>query len=240
MNIAIVEDDNASATVIGAFVERYAGESGAELSATRYRNADEFLADTETRYAVVLLDIMMPGTNGMDAAFELRRRDKAVSLLFITSMTQMAQKGYEVDAVGYLVKPVTYYDFALKFKKALEVYTLNEKRNVTITVPGGLCRISTDKLIYVEIINHKLRYHLVDGVIEMSGALSRAEEELTDYGMLRCNSCYLVNPAYIRSVRGSDLYIGDEVLRISRPKRRAFLEQLTEWFGGNGSGGSGI
>lgn len=232
MNIAIVEDDNAAATVISSFVARYAAENSVELSAKRYETADAFLADTETRYAVVLFDVKMPGTSGMDAAFEFRKKDKAASVLFITSMVQLAQKGYEVDAVGYLVKPVKYYDFALKFKKALELYTLNEKRNVTITVPGGMCRISMDKLIYVEIVNHRLRYHLVDGVIEMSGVLSEAEKELSGYGMLRCNSCYLVNPVFIRAVKGNDLYIGDEVLRISRPKRQKFIEQLTEWFGG--------
>lgn len=235
MNIAIVEDDNTAATVISGFIDRYSKENSVELYAKRYETADKFLEDTESRYSVVLFDVKMPGTSGMDAAFEFRKRDKAASVLFITSMTQMAQKGYEVDAVGYLIKPVGYYDFSLKLKKALEVYTFNEKRNVTITIPGGLCRISMNKLIYVEIANHRLRYHLVDDVIEMSGALSHAEEELSSYGMLRCNSCYLVNPEFIRSVKGNDLWIGNEVLRISRPKRQKFLEQLAEWYAGRGS-----
>lgn len=235
MNIAIVEDDNTAATVISGFIDRYSKENSVELYAKRYETADKFLEDTESRYSVVLFDVKMPGTSGMDAAFEFRKRDKTASVLFITSMTQMAQKGYEVDAVGYLIKPVGYYDFSLKLKKALEVYTFNEKRNVTITIPGGLCRISMNKLIYVEIANHRLRYHLVDDVIEMSGALSHAEEELSSYGMLRCNSCYLVNPEFIRSVKGNDLWIGNEVLRISRPKRQKFLEQLAEWYAGRGS-----
>ena len=234
MNIAIVEDDNTAATVISGFIDRYSKENSVELYAKRYETADKFLEDTESRYSVVLFDVKMPGTSGMDAAFEFRKRDKTASVLFITSMTQMAQKGYEVDAVGYLIKPVGYYDFSLKLKKALEVYTFNEKRNVTITIPGGLCRISMNKLIYVEIANHRLRYHLVDDVIEMSGALSHAEEELSSYGMLRCNSCYLVNPEFIRSVKGNDLWIGNEVLSISRPKRQNFLEQLAEWYAGRG------
>ena len=68
----------------------------------------------------------------------------------------------------------------------------------------------------------------------MSGVLSEAEKVLSGYGTLRCNICYLVNPVFIRAVKGNDLYIGDEVLRISRPKRQKFLEQLTEWFGGGG------
>lgn len=237
MNIAIVEDDDAAAKVLLGFIERYSKEESAELNTCRFTRADEFLNNYKpSGYAVVLMDIQMPGTNGMDAAFQLRKLDKSVSLLFITSMVQQAQIGYEVDAVGFMVKPVSYYDFALKFKKALEVYSMNEKRNVTITVPGGMCRISVDKLMYVEIVNHKLRYHLVDEVLEMSGSLSVVEKELESYGLLRCNSCYLVNPKFIRSVRGLELSIGDETLRISRPKRQQFITRLTEWFSGGGVG----
>ncbi len=233
MNVAIVEDDDAAAKVLLGFTARYAKEENAEITVRRFSRADEFLKNYRpSEYAAVLMDIQMPGMNGMDAAFELRKLDKNVSLLFITSMVQHAQKGYEVDAVGFMVKPVSYYDFALKFKKALEVYAMNEKRSVTITVPGGMCRISVDKLMYVEIVNHKLRYHLVDEVLEMSGSLSVVEKELAPYGLLRCNSCYLVNPRFIRSVRGLDLCIGDETLRISRPKRQQFVAKLTEWFSG--------
>ena len=64
----------------------------------------------------------------------------------------------------------------------------------------------------------------------------KVEKELESYGLLRCNSCYLVNPKFIRSVRGLELSIGDETLRISRPKRQQFITRLTEWFSGGGVG----
>lgn len=60
---------------------------------------------------MVFMDIQMPKMNGIDGAVELRKLDKTVSIIFITNLVQFAQKGYEVDAVSFLVKPVSYFDF---------------------------------------------------------------------------------------------------------------------------------
>lgn len=178
----------------------------------------------------------MPQKNGMEAAIELRRQDKNVSLIFITNLVQYALKGYEVDAVSFLVKPVSYYDFSLKFKKALDIYIMNEDRSFTVDSPGGLCRISTDKLMYVEIINHRLIYHLIDDVIQRTGSLSGVERELGAYGFLRCNKCYLVNPKFIVKVKGSTVQVGDQMLQISRPRRAAFMAELANWYAGSMGG----
>ena len=233
-NIAIVEDENAAAEHLTAYIRRYAAEFGQQFNITRFCDGDAFLKDYKTIYAVAFLDIQMPRKNGIDAAVELRRHDKNISIIFITSLVQYALKGYEVDAVSFLVKPVSYYDFSLKFKKALDIYLMNEERSFTVNTPGGLCRISTDKLMYVEIINHRLHYHLIDDVIEMTGVLSNVERELGAYGFLRCNTCYLVNPKFIVRVKGSEVRVGDRTLQISRPRRAAFMEGLTNWYAGAG------
>lgn len=238
-NIAIVEDENAAAEHLTAYIRRYAVEFGQQFHITRFCDGEAFLQDYKTVYAVVFLDIQMPRKNGMDAAVELRRHDKNVSIIFITNLVQYALKGYEVDAVSFLVKPVSYYDFSLKFKKALDIYLMNEERSFTVNAPGGLCRISTDKLMYVEIISHRLHYHLIDDVIEMTGVLSAVEQELGSYGFLRCNTCYLVNPKFIVRVKGSEVQVGDRTLQISRPRRAAFMEGLTNWYAGAGGGNHG-
>lgn len=172
----------------------------------------------------------------MEAAVELRRKDKNVSIIFITNLVQYALKGYEVDAVSFLVKPVSYCDFSLKFRKALDIYIMNEDRSFTVNAPGGLCRISTDKLMYVEISNHRLCYHLIDDVIEMTGVLSGVEQELRGFGFLRCNKCYLVNPKFVVRVKGCTVQVGDSELQISRPRRASFLAELSNWYAGSMGG----
>ena len=229
--ILIVEDTPAEADVLRAHLERYAAEKGLSFSIEILTSALEFINSRHTA-DLVFMDIHMPGINGMDTAMELRRLDKTVSIIFITNLVQYAQKGYEVDAVGFLVKPVNYYDFSMKFQKALDIYVMNEDRAITLDLPGGMCRISTDKLMYVEIINHRLYYHLVDEVIEMTGVLSNVERDLAAYGFLRCNKCYLVNPKFIVNVKGSDVEVGNRTLQISRPRRAAFLAELADWYAG--------
>ena len=178
------------------------------------------------------MDIQMPNMDGMSAAAELRRIDKTVSIVFITNLIQYAQKGYEVDAVAYLLKPVKYYDFALKFRKALGIYAMNEEQDITINIASGMCRVSTDKLMYVEIVRHKLLYHFVDDILEVTGVLQKAEDELKRYGFLRCNQCYLVNPKFIKSVNGMTVRVGNDELAISRPRKSAFMTELANWYGG--------
>ena len=230
MNIAIVEDDDAAAKVLLGFIERYSKEESAELNTCRFTRADEFLKNYKpSGYAVVLMDIQMPGTNGMDAAFQLRKLDKSVSLLFITSMVQQAQRGYEVDAVGFMVKPVSYYDFALKFKKALEVYSMNEKRNVTITVPGGMCRISVDKLMYVEVMRHNLIFHTTEGDVGGTGTLKSVTEVFEGLPFALCNQCYYVNLGFVTEVRGPYVYVGGDKIQISLPKKKEFMRALNEY-----------
>lgn len=231
-NIAVVEDRDSDAKRLTEYIERFAKEEGQEFHIDRFASAADFLEGYRSVYAVVLMDIQMPKLNGMDGAMQLRRLDKTVSILFITNLVQYAQRGYEVDAVGFLVKPVQYYDFSLKFRKALDLYVMNEEHCITVSRAGGLCRISTDKLMYVEIINHRLYYHLVDEVIEMTGVLSNVERDLAAYGFLRCNKCYLVNPKFIVNVKGSDVEVGNRTLQISRPRRTAFLAELADWYAG--------
>lgn len=231
-NIAIVEDEDEPAALLESYIQKYAAQYAQDFQITRYHDAVEFLTDYKAVFSVVFMDVQMPYKDGMSASIELRKTDKTVSIIFITNLVQYAQKGYEVDAVAYLIKPVQYYDFALKFRKALDIYVMNEKQDFVLNTAGGLCRISTDKLMYVGIVKHRLYYHLVDGVVEMTGVLNKVEEELKQFGFLRCNQCYLVNPRFIVNVKGQSVQIGSETLAISRPRKNEFMMELAKWYAG--------
>lgn len=229
INIAIVEDEDEAAEILSAYIRRYYENTDEKFCVKRYRDAVQFLTDYTAEYAVVFMDIQMPNCNGFNASMELRKIDKTVSIVFITNLIQYAQKGYEVDAVAYMVKPVEYYDFALKFRKALDCYLKYADREIIINTSNGPCMISTDELMYVEILRHRLYYRLIDGVIEKAGVLSKVESELKKFGFLRCNQCYLVNPRFIVSVKGLRVQVGPKKLNISRPRKKEFLAGFAEW-----------
>ncbi len=65
-------------------------------------------------YDIVFMDIELPGINGMEAAHRLREIDQQVILIFVTNMAQFAVKGYEVDALDYIIKPAQYGPLSIK------------------------------------------------------------------------------------------------------------------------------
>ncbi len=233
MKIALVEDDNCEADVLTKYLNRYGQDKQVKLEITRYGSAEEFLKAYKNAYfSIVFMDIDLPGIRGLDAARALRRQDDCVTIIFVTKMAQYAQKGYEVNALDFIVKPVNYADFSLKLKKAINVARAKEVKSVLVPVNSGFCRISTDKLVYVEVMGHKVTYRLVDEAIEARGTLSEAEKKLEGCGFLRCNSCYLVNSKYVNKVKGNEVDVGGYILKISHPKRRAFVEALMDIFTG--------
>lgn len=231
-NLAIVEDEDADAERLQSLLEKYAAEEKVTFSISRFRTAKNFLQNYRSVYSIVFMDICLPDLSGMEAAAQLRKTDKTVSLIFVTNMTGYAQKGYEVNALSFLLKPVGYRDVYLKVKKALAVSVVKEPHNFIITLANGVIPVSTDKLIYVEVIGHKLKYHLEGEVHEVSGSLSEVEKQLEKFGFLRCNSCYLVNPMHVVGVKGLELQVGNETLKISRPKRKKFMSDFTNWLSG--------
>lgn len=120
-------------------------------------------------------------------------------------------------------------------KRAVNALQIKEEREIIIPLTNqGLHRVSVSKLTYAEVTGYKLRYHLVDDVLETRGYLSKVETELCGWGFLRCNSCYLVNPRHIEWVRGHVAKVGKDELQISHPKRKEFIKGLAEWLAKGG------
>lgn len=235
MNIAMVEDDLKSAEVLRGYLQQYGKDNAVSFNIFHFASAEEFLKKyRKSVFSIIFLDIDLPGISGMDVAGSVREFDDCVPIIFVTKMAQYAQKGYSVNALDFILKPINYPDFSVKMKKAVNVARTYEERDVFVPVNSGFCRISTDKLIYVEVMGHQLKYRLTDGEIEGRGSLTDVEKKLKDFGFLRCNSCYLVNVRFIDAVRGNEVSIAGYTLKISHPKRKPFMQELMRIYTGNG------
>ena len=135
--ILMVEDDEAEAENLRACISRYSVERDVELRVTWLRTAVG-ITRGESRYDLIFMDIGLPGINGMEAAALLRTYDKRTPLIFVTNLAQYAVRGYEVDALDFVLKPVTYYNFRMRMDKALRVMRRSTGANVTITTRDGM------------------------------------------------------------------------------------------------------
>ncbi|MBQ9057553.1 MAG: response regulator transcription factor [Atopobiaceae bacterium] len=174
--ILSIEDNPEEAKLLTSHVERYAAERELDLQLIWKKTAFD-LVDAHEKFDLVFLDIELPGINGMEAAELIRSYDSETPIIFVTNLAQYAVKGYEVDALDFVVKPVTYFDFRLRMDKAMRVISRHAKHSITIPITGGFRVVNASDIIYVEVSNHDLRYVLVgDEELTARGSLSQLEK----------------------------------------------------------------
>ena len=230
--IAIVEDEKHDSDLLERYIARYFAEdcSDASYHVTTFNNPVSFVEHYKSDYDLILLDIQMPGMNGMDVATALRKKDSSVLLIFVTNMAQYAVKGYDVNAAGFILKPVSYYDLLMRIRKCITILQSRTEECLTLKMKQGIVRLPIRSILYIEVNRHMLTYHTSKEALQATGSLSELEAALQGYNFLRCNSCYLVNPRAIQAVLGYDIHLinGEQIL-ISHPKRKQFMQELNIW-----------
>ena len=233
IRVAIVEDEKKYADKMVEYVKRFQEENpGETFLVSQFDNAVDFLSDYDPDTDIVFIDIEMPLMNGYEAAQRLRRDGNNVCLIFVTCMAQYAVKGYEVDAIDFMVKPVGYYNFSLKLKKAIGIARHNKRRSIAVMSDNVIKTVAVSDIYYIEVIKHDTYIHTKSGVLRQQVSLKEMETKLGGRQFARCNHCYLVNLAYVTSVSGNSVVVGQEELQMSRPKRKAFIDALTAYLNG--------
>ena len=234
LQIAVIEDEVVDQKILTSQLERFfTEEDPTTYQISYYERGSQFLQSYQGQFDLIFFDIQMPGENGMDIAEKLRKIDEDVPIIFVTSMAQYAVRGYCVSAIGFLIKPVKYYDFFLQMQRAVKVMQNREDHYLTLSTKSGLHRLSVADLYYVESQGHNLIYHTARETYQIRGKISDAQVNLADQHFIRCNNGYLVNPKAIRTVNGYDItLLNDQVIPISHPRHKDVLAQLNLWLGG--------
>lgn len=229
IHIAIVEDDHTASKTLSDYLLRYTQENHVQFKISTFSDAVSMLDNYSADYDIIFMDIHMPYLNGMDAAHRLRALDQKVILIFVTSLTQYAVEGYEVSALSYIIKPVKYYDFALKLSRAVSRVPLVNSTKFELHTKAGTIRLDPQDIRYVESHGHHLTFYTLSGEYTQYSSLSRLEEQLAEYDFARCNSCYLVNLRYVRDIKGYTAVLDTGELKISQPRKKAFLHALESY-----------
>ena len=232
-HIAIVEDEEQFRQQLIEYLTQYQNEQGLEFKISVFADGAEILKDYQSVYDVVLLDIEMPEVNGMDAARQIRAQDESVILMFITNMASYAIHGYEVGALDFVMKPITYYTFSMKLTRALKRAKQQEQKAVLLPLSDGVKKLELNEIYFVEGQSRMLYYHTADGDYIVKGTMQSAESSLVSFPFAKCNHWYLVNLMHVKEVRKNTVVVGPFELEISRRNKTAFLKALTEYMGGS-------
>lgn len=231
LRIAVVDDEQAMRDQLRGYIQRYAEENHLTVEVVPFADGAEIAMPYQTGFDIIMLDVDMPLLGGMSAAERIREQDKNVVLMFITNMAQCAIRGYEVDALDFVVKPVTYAPFGMRLARAVKRARSRAGITVSLQTNDGLRIVSVNDILWLESVDHAVLCHTATDTYTVKNSLQNAEKLLQGQGFARCNKCYLVNLRHVEGIRGDTVRIGGVALELSRHQKAAFAQALLEYVG---------
>lgn len=224
MRIAICDDE----PVCGEQVKKALNEIYKDLDAS----VDVFTdpqtlteAAFQKAYRLVILDIEMPGMNGLETAKKLRSLGENTDIVFLTSHIEYVLEGYEARALRYMLKPIQPADLSeiISYIQKQD----NLKKHILINHDGLVSNILLSEITYMEADNQNVAIHTGKEVYTNRYNLSDYEAELTESGFFRIHRSYLLNLSYLRKIdrRDAELTTGER-LPISRTKQKQLRDAL--------------
>lgn len=178
--VAIVEDSIKDFTLLKSYLEQYEKENNIEFNIQCFENGIRFLDKFSANYDIIFMDIDMPYMNGLEVSKKIREIDKTVVLIFLINLSQYAVNGYEVEALDYIVKPISYFNFSSKIQRAINRLNNTFDIKINIKTKDKIEIVSCKDIMYVEVFDNKLVIHMATKIIETIGHLYEIEQKLAN------------------------------------------------------------
>ena len=232
LRVAIVEDDDSYAETLQEYLNKYEQENEVRFQVVRYEDGADLVEKYHGDFDILIMDIELKFMDGMTAAQHIRKMDSNVIIIFVTNMPQFALKGYQVDALDYVLKPISYYACSQRLERALErMERRSTKKYITLHLKGRVQKVNILNIMYIEALQHDLIYHMDrDGVTyTVRGIIKDLEANLKDYYFFRCHKGYLVNLAYVESVGEATVQIGEEQIPVAKLRKKELLNEFNRY-----------
>jgi len=225
---AIIDDEPLAAGLLKSYVEK---TPFLQLIGS-YGSAIEAMKELRTNPAQLLfLDIQMPELSGIELAKIIPNTTKIV---FTTAFQQYAIEGYKVNALDYLMKPISYDDFLTAANKALDWFTIAQKQEVYardrfmfIKSDYKLIRVSLDDLLYIEGLKDYVRFYMADGTRIMSLMnMKKLDDYLPHPEFLRTHRSFIVHMPLAQQIDRFRIVFGDQFIPVSDSYKEEVQEYL--------------
>ncbi len=228
LKIAICDDEQNQIEYITSLVSSWSVREGHDCEIRTFASAEAFLFEYEDNkaYDILLLDVEMKDITGIELAKRIRKENNRAEIVFITSHFEFVGEGYEVDALHYLIKPISVDKLAQVLTKAAERLSA-EPPSLVINCDGETIRLYEWDILYVEAFLHYIVIRTKDKEYKIKETISSFEQKLSD-DFYRIHRSYLVSLKHITRISRTSVNIGKTELPLSRGKyddiNRSFIE----------------
>ncbi len=203
MKIAICEDNTTQQNILATALDSYCTPTGEQVQYDIYHNGLDLVASMNTHhYDVLLLDILMPGFTGIEAAKEIRQSNEKIPIIFLTSSQEFAVESYRINAFDYLIKPVNQNALFETLDRVYFMTATALENSIMLQTAKTIYVLSLSQIEFVEVNNRTLYFHLIDETVKsISGRLSDYEDMLLKYPeFLKVHRSYIINMNFMKSM----------------------------------------
>ena len=207
LKIAVCDDSRELLEKVEKDLHEYENVRNTPATVHTYTNAVDLLDGLKkTDYDILILDIIMPGFTGMQAAHEIRKFNEEIKIIFLTSSKEFAIESYSVGAYYYLLKPVLKEKLFSVLDKVVSEIT-SKQESCVIYTHMGIVNIPFARIECLEVYNKHLVFHLSDGSTkETRGALTDYENVFLERKeFLKIHRSYILNMDYIHSIEAGEI-----------------------------------
>lgn len=185
-----------------------------------------------TQMDILFLDIQMEGMNGLDTAKRLREAGWSIPVIFITGIKDYVFDAFEVEALGYLLKPIDEEKFLQVYRRVVEKLEREENEEpILFSTQKMTYSVKPRQILYAENDRKKVNLHTTEEVIVLYASMQEMEKRLGD-SFFRCHRGFLVNMAHVAGYNGDSIRIDNgEIIFLARDKYHSFTKAYTEYLG---------
>ena len=228
INCIVVDDEPLARQLIESYINQLPGLAclGSFSSAI-----EAFAALHQFQVDVIFIDIEMPGITGLNFIKSLKIAPKVI---FITAYAEYAVDAFEIDAIDYLVKPVTFE----RFLKAVQRVELNENlpellqqqtlnlSYIFLKVDKRLVKIDLSSIVHIEGLGDYLKVHTTHQTYVTYMTLGKLESLLPASVFIRIHRSSIVNSSFIQFIEGNHVSVNNTDLAIGQTYRENLIRKL--------------
>lgn len=209
LKLAICDDEEFFRNDLKQLLTTYANEMGYDIELDTWEDAvslTDALKTSKLSYDMIFFDIEMPGLSGLDAAASLRQLGTESTICFVTSHTEFAFQAYNIDALGYIQKPINYVELKQLMKKA-EVFIRYRhdkedarKRYLNIISARSTITIDLTRVVYIEKRRNQCIFHCTDGEQMCYDSLRNIYKRLNPDIFLYIHQGFIANFSHIKEI----------------------------------------
>ena len=217
MKVAICDDDIRCRARALDIAEDYREErKDAEIEFECFSGPEELLSALKSgrRFSIYILDIVMPGMNGIQLGQEIRRIDTDGKIIYLTSSEEYALESFRIRAFDYLMKPIDKNTFYTVMDEAVSSIHIKKDKVLVVKTKEYNARITYDSILYAELAKRAVVYHMTDGKkvegTTLRTTFSEAMKELvSDNRFVLCGASMAVNLHHITMVETEGIVFTD-------------------------------